>query len=147
VVTVADLGSSECLPAQVARLAAARERQVIHCWRLAQTRSNAEIIATQYATIDSNALASLVIVRDTALTWQDFPGVVRDGGNSVWRVDDEGVFSPQNFQILFVAELPHRYAVAIAWAGAEGESDQFLLADSASALRTVVQGYRYWAPD
>jgi hypothetical protein len=146
-VSVTDLGSSACLPAQLTRLAAARERQVIHCWRLAKTHSNNEIIAAQYVAIDTNALASLVIMRDSALLWQDFPGVLREDSNSVWRVDDEGRFDPHSFEILFVAEFPHAYAIAIAWGGAEGESDTFLLADSTSAFRTVVQGYRYEVPD
>src|SRR5437588_683389 len=66
---------------------------------------------------------------------------------SVWRVDDQGVFSPGDFAILFVAQLSHACVMAITWAGVEGESDELLLADSTDVFRTVTRAYRYWVPE
>lgn len=135
---------SDCSPTHASRLAAAKRRQVIHCWHIASTPTNLEVLAVQFATIDSNALASLAVVGDSSLWFQDFPAVYND--ETTWRVDDGGVFSPKDFDILFVAALPYGYVMAIAWAGAEGESCELLLADSAGAFRTLTTGYRYWAP-
>jgi hypothetical protein len=142
-VSVTPLGLSTCSPSQSSRLAASKHRQVVHCWRLAQTPIDAELLAVQFATIDSNALASLVVVRDSSLLFQDFPAVYRGPDESVWRVDDEGIFSPEAFAILFVAQLSHAYVMAITWAGAEGESDELLVSDSTDTFRTVIRDYRY----
>ena len=146
-VGVTPLGLSACSPPQASRLAAAKQRQVVHCWRFARTPRDAEVLAVQFATIDSSALASLVVVRDSSLLFQDFPAVYRGPDESVWRVDDQGVFSPGDFAILFVAQLSHACVMAITWAGVEGESDELLLADSTDVFRTVTRAYRYWVPE
>jgi hypothetical protein len=146
-VRVAPLGLAACSPSQASRLAVSRQRQVVHCWRFAQTPSDAELLAVQFATIDSNALAGLVVVRGSSLLFQDFPAVYRGPDESVWRVDDQGIFSPGDFAILFVAQFSHAYVMAITWAGAEGESDELLVADSTDMFRTVIRNYRYWVPE
>jgi hypothetical protein len=146
-VRVAPLGLLGCSPSQAAGLAVSRRRQVVHCWRFAQMAPDTELLAVQFATIDSNALAGLVVVRGRSLLFQDFPAVYRGPDQSVWRVDDEGVFSPRDFAILFVAQLSHSYVMAITWAGTEGESDELLVADSTDMFRTVTKAYRYWVPE
>jgi hypothetical protein len=133
-----------CSPAQVTRLAAAKERQVIHCWEIAAAPTELRVLAVQFANIDTSALASLAVVGDTSLVFKDFPATHSD--ESTWRVDDEGMFSPSGFEILFVARLSYGYVMAITWAGAEGESSELMLSDSASAFRTLVKAYRYWSP-
>jgi hypothetical protein len=140
-------GLSACSPSQSSRLAASKQRQVFHCWRLAQTPPDAQLLAVQFATIDSSALASLVVVRDSSLLFQDFPAVYRGPDESVWRVDDQGIFSPGDFAILFVAQLSHAYVMAVTWAGVEGESDELLRSDSTDMFHTVTKGYRYWVPE
>lgn len=134
----------DCLPAHAARLASAKRRQVIHCWHIAATPTHRDVLAVQFVSIDTNALASLAVVGDGSLVFKDFPAVYSE--ETTWRVDDGGVFSPKDFDILFVAEMPYGYVMAIAWAGAEGESCELLLADSPGAFRTLTTGYRYWAP-
>ena len=146
-VGVTPLGLSECSPPQASRLATSRRRAVVHCWRFARTAPDVELLAAQFATIDSNALASLVVVRDSSLLFQDFPAVYRGPDESVWRVDDQGVFSPGDIAILFFAQLSHADVMALTWAGAEGESDQLLLADTTNTFRTVIKDYRYWVPE
>jgi hypothetical protein len=135
---------SDCSPAYAARVATAKRRQMIHCWHIATTPAHREVLAVQFANVDTNALASLVVVGDSSLVFKDFPAVHSD--ESTWRVDDGGVFSPKDFDILFVAEMPYGYVMAIAWAGAEGESCELLIADSPGVFRTLITGYRYWAP-
>ncbi|HVH66387.1 MAG TPA: hypothetical protein VM716_00820 [Gemmatimonadales bacterium] len=114
---------------------------------MAQTTTAVDLLAAQFAAIDSSALASLVMVHDTSLLFENFPAVYRGPDESVWRVDDGGVFSPGDIQILFMAQLPRTYIMAIPWAGAEGESDQLVQADSAGAFRTILRDYRYWVPE
>lgn len=135
----------DCSPVDVSRLATAKRRQVIHCWEIAAAPSRLRVLTVQFATIDSSALASLAFVGDGSLVFKDFPAVYRGSGESTWRVDDEGVFSPSGFDILFVAAMPYGYVMAITWAGAEGESSELLLSDSTSAFRTLAKGYRYWS--
>lgn len=135
-----------CSPAQVTRLAAAKKRQVIHCWEIAAAPTELRVLAVQFANIDTSALASLAVVGDTSLVFKDFPATHDAADGGTWRVDDEGVFSPSGFDILFVARMPEGFVMAFTWAGAEGESSELLLSDSASAFRTLAQSYRYWSP-
>jgi hypothetical protein len=48
-------------------------------------------------------------------------------------------------QMLALDSLPDPSA-AFTWAGAEGESSELLLADSAGVFRTLTMGFRYWSP-
>jgi hypothetical protein len=137
---------SNCSPLQSSRLAAAKKREVIHCWHIATAPAQLEVLAVQFATIDSSALASLVVVSDSSLFFKDFPAIHNADEGSTWRVDDEGVFSPGAFDILFVASMPYGYVMAFTWAGAEGQSSELLLADSAGVFRTLTIGFRYWSP-
>lgn len=145
-VSVRPLGLPPCSRNHTDRVTATRRREVLHCWRVAEVPSEAELLAVQFATVDSSALASFVLIRDTSLRFHDFPAVYRGPDQDVWRVDDQGVFSPEDFEIVFVVPLPHAFAMAITWAGAEGGANQFLVADSADLFREVVSDYRYWAP-
>jgi hypothetical protein len=137
---------SDCSSMQISRIAAVKGRQVIHCWRIAGGPDNLEVLAVQFANIDSSALGSLAVVGDTSMSFKDFPATYRGPDESTWRVDDGGLFSPRDFEILFFATRSNRYAMAFTWAGAEGESSELLIADSAGTFRTLTKGYRYRAP-
>lgn len=137
---------ADCSSEQASRVAAAKRRQVIHCWTIASAPTHLAILAVQFADVDTAALASLAVVGDSSLFFKDFPAVRRANDESTWRVDDEGVFSPTGFDVLFVADLPDGFVFAFTWAGAEGEDSELLLADSAGNLRTLTKGYRYWSP-
>ena len=139
--------ASTCAPAQVARVTVIKAREVIRCSLIARTSNALEVLAIQFVNVDSSALASLVVVvADTSFLFRDFPAVYRNGGESTWRVDDEGVFSPKDFDVLFVDTLPYGVVMAFTWAGPEGESDELLLADSTRQFRTLHTSYRYWSP-
>ena len=124
-----------------------KKRELIRCSLIARTSNALEVLAIQFVNVDSSALASLVVVvADTSFLFRDFPAVYRNGGESTWRVDDEGVLSPTSFDVLFVAESPDGLVIAITWAGAEGEDSYLLRTDSAASLRTLSKAYRYWSP-
>ncbi len=136
----------DCSTDRASRIAAAKHRQVIHCWDIGVAPSGVEIAAAQFADIDSTALASLVVVRDSSMWFEDFPAVRHANDPSTWRVDDDGVFSPTSFDVLFVAALPDGLVIAITWAGPEGEDSYLLRSDSTPNLRTLSTAYRYWSP-
>lgn len=120
-------------------------RELLHCWQLAAAGSGTIIVAAQFVSIDTSALAALALFDGDLRLFHPFPG---HGGSddSVWRVDDGGVFDPQSLHILFAARLPQGHALAFLWAGAEGESEHLVLADSTAAAQRVISAYRYWSP-
>ena len=128
---------TDCLPAQLSRLATEKGRQVIHCWNIAAAPLDLAVLVVQFATIDSSAVGSIVVIGDSSLMFKDFPAVYRGPGESTWRVDDGGVFSPSAFDILFVAALPHGYVMAIAW----GEPR---VSHPSSCLRSLLVPFEHW---
>jgi hypothetical protein len=136
----------ECAPASVARIAAVKKREVVHCWHIADASARLAVLAVQFVAIDSNALASLVVVGDSSLLFDDFPAVSNKVEGSTWRVDDGGVFSPGDIDVLFVAAMPYGFVMATAWGGAEGESCALLVANPGGVFRGLDKGYRYQAP-
>jgi hypothetical protein len=126
---------ADCGPALGHRLMAVRHRRLRHCWPMADA-AGVRVVAAQFVPVDTIALASLVVVTATQLLFEDFPARYDGPGSTpTWRVDDEGIFSPEPFAIL------------LTWAGAEGEDAFLLVADSANAFRQVQMTYRYWSPE
>lgn len=128
-------------------LAAARGRSVLKCWPLAAIGPHVTVAAVQFANRDTSALASIVVVDHGQFLFEDFPATYRGPDNDVWRVDDGGKFSPEGFQVLFFARVRGIDIMGLTWAGSEGENAYLLVADSASAFRTVAHTYRYWVPE
>lgn len=137
--------SPACTDGQSAALARQAQRELLHCWLLATAGSGTSILAAQFVTVDTSALAALALFEDELRFFHPLPG--RGGSDDgVWRVDDGGVFDPAALRLLFAAALPQGYALAVLWAGAEGESEQLVLADSTGKTRSVITAYRYWSP-
>jgi hypothetical protein len=109
-------------------------------------RAAFDIIAVEFAAVDTNALASIVLAADSSLLFKDFPAVHQAAENSTWRVDDGGVFSAESLDILFVAPTSAGYLMATVWAGAEGDACELSVADSAASFRSLAKGYRYRSP-
>lgn len=137
--------SPACTDGQSAALARQAQRELLHCWQLATAGSHANIVAAQFVTVDTSALAALALFEGELRLFHPLPGR-GDSDDSVWRVDDGGVFDPAALRLLFAAPVPHGYALAFLWAGAEGESAQIVLADSTVTARSVIGAYRYWSP-
>ena len=135
-----------CTAADSTRIATAKKRQVEHCWRFAEATQGWYLVAAQFVRIGSDALASIVAMGDSAMLFQDFPGEYRGPDEGVWRVDDQGVFSLDGSDVLFVARFSDAFVMGLIWAGTEGESDALMVADSTDQFRQVVRSYRYWVP-
>ena len=140
------LDRAACGASQMAQLARLAGRNVVKCWRLAEIEGGSQFVAVQFIHVDTSALAAVALVRDTVLLFHALPARYSGPGESSWRVDDGGVFDPSAIRLLFTAVLPRGHAAALLWAGAEGESDELVIADSTVRTRSAVVAYRYWSP-
>ena len=116
------------------------------CWQLAGIDDGSRFLAVHFANADTSALAGVALARDSVHLFFPLPGRYDGPGGSVWRVDDGGIFDPDAIRFLFAARLPQGYAAAFLWAGAEGESEQLVVADSTPHARSALTAYRYWSP-
>jgi hypothetical protein len=125
----------------------AKHRAVVSCRLLGTGQDRISIAAVQFATIDTSALASIVVRDGNHIRFQDFAATYTGPEESTWRVDDGGVFEASGFRILWVARVRGVLVLAMSWAGEEGENAYLLAADSAGQFRTVSHTYRYWVPE
>jgi hypothetical protein len=125
----------------------AKDRAVESCRPLGTGRNGISIAAVQFVTIDTSALASIVVRDGNHSRFQDFPATYRGPEESTWRVDDGGVFDASGFRVLLAARVRGILVLAMSWAGEEGENAYLLAADSAGQFRTVIHSYRYWVPE
>lgn len=136
-----------CSARQTALLEVAASRKVVQCWRIEALGRRAETVAAQFATIDTSALAALAIVDDSVRLFHTFPANYAGPDADVWRVDDQGVFAPETLNTLFIARTVGTYVFAFSWAGSEGESSTFVVADGSRTTRELARAYRYWVPN
>lgn len=140
-------GGEECGAGVARRAAQAKGRAVQDCRPFATTPSGAEIDAVRFATVDTSALASLVLADSVRLLFADFPARYSGPDQDVWRVDDGGKFPTEGFDILFLGRRGGHAVVGLTWMGSEGQDAFLFVADSADALRVVTMSYRYLAPN
>jgi hypothetical protein len=133
-----------CPPDWVRSLSTAKRQEVAKCWPVATGPGGVQILAAQFVPQRDSVLASFVLMDRTTLLFEDFPAAYRGPGESTWRVDDEGIFYPESFNVLWLSRVRGTWVMALTWAGAEGEDADLLAADSAHAFRTVTSSYRYW---
>jgi hypothetical protein len=138
--------SSACSPSVRQDLAAIKQRSLLNCWPMASVQPSIQVVAAEFAHVDRSALASIVLVTNSGLLFQDFPATYSGPEGDTWRADDGGVFSPEGFSVLFLCQVRGVYVMALTWAASEGENAYLLVADSADAFRTVSHAYRYWVP-
>ena len=67
-------------------------------------------------------------------------------GEDLWRVDDGGVLSPRGIEIVCVLQRRNWYALATAWAGAEGRLLSLWISDGNERFTKVLNDYWYQAP-
>jgi hypothetical protein len=125
-------------------LAAAKGRQVTKCWFLGVGPESVQLLAAQFAPRDTTILASLVVIDGTKFLFKDFPAKYEPDPQSTWRVDDQGIFSPHDFTILFLSHPRGAWVMGLTWAGEEGEDSYLLVTDSSNVFQEVTQDYRYW---
>jgi hypothetical protein len=143
---VRPIAEAACQRGDAASLAQIAGRAVVRCAYLGEVTWGGKLVAAQFATIDTSALAAVGLVEDSVLLYYALPAHYRGPDDSTWRVDDGGVFDPEAIRVLFIARLPQGYSAAFVWAAAEGEIDKVVLTDSTVHARTLVTGYRYWSP-
>ena len=77
----------------------------------------------------------------------DFPAEYKGEGEDLWRVDDEGVFSPGSYVVPFVLRRGSSYVVPVEWRGSEGVSVSLFVSDGEmQPARQVLRDYWYRAP-
>jgi hypothetical protein len=141
-------GAAKCLPAWVQALSVAQHRDVTHCWPMAAASESIALIAAQFAPANDSILASIVLIESARLFFLNFPAEYREPAtDSRWRVDDQGIFHPEDFQILFLARRGAGWIIALTWAGAEGENAYVEVSDASKTFRDVTQSYRYMVPE
>lgn len=128
--------------ADISRIEAARKFKVQSSWNLASAGTDATIALVQFSPKRNTNIASLVLITKKHIVFEDYRGNTRDS-NSVWRVDDGGIFNPRDFQILAAFRTSSGFEIIRAWAGPEGESSALLREEGAKFL-TVITQYRYW---
>ena len=133
-----------CDPADSARITQAKTRRVVSCRRLATVGSGASVLSAEFEPQGDSSLASLVLTDSATLTFVDFAAENRPE-DGTWRVGDGGEFYPDDFHLLLVIDAPGAKAMALTWAGEEGESSMLEVALAGTAgFEEVVRGYRYW---
>jgi hypothetical protein len=139
-------GAATCTDAERGLLEAAKQRPVSLCKRMASIDSLTVILGAQFRPRGDSALASVALASADTVTWLDFHATFA-GEDDAWRVGDMGVFHPEDFAVLFVVLGPRWRAIALTWAGEEGESIRLAAAaDEARTFEDVVTAYRYWVP-
>ena len=133
---------AKCTEAEQRRVAALRERRIESCWSIAAEH----VMIVQYARIQKDALASLVVLTPAAPITIDFPATFRSAGEDLWRVDDGGVFSPEGINVAFVLRRDGVYLVGLDWRGAEGSFLPLYAAVPGGSAQKVLADYWYRAP-
>jgi hypothetical protein len=124
------------------RVEALRKLTIKSSWNLASLGSDATIALVQFFPEGNSNIASLVLVTKEHIVFEDYAGNAKSA-NSVWRVDDGGVFNPRDFQILAAFRSPQGFELIRAWAGPEGENSALLREDGGKFLK-ILEQYRYW---
>jgi hypothetical protein len=137
--------AAACASRMGRRLASLRGRPVVNCWVLAGLEENGQIVLAEFARRGKEALASAVLMEGDRSVFADFTAEYRGEGQDVWRVDDEGVLSPADFNVMFVLERGAFRALAINWSGAEGANLSLFVADRQGRFAAVIKDYWYQA--
>ena len=122
------------------------KRKVIKSgWQIGKTDDGIILGLVLFQPGKDTALASLVLIKNELLIVEDYPGNLKDE-YSVWRVDDNGEFSPQSINVIALFYSPNGYEIARTWAGEEGENAAFLI-QNGNIFRPVKEYYRYWVAE
>ncbi|MRN52617.1 hypothetical protein [Paenibacillus monticola] len=124
----------------------AKGREVLHLWKLADVSVEQELFLVQFVKQDDNMLFCLVLKDSNGLVFADYPAVLQDDGNSVWRVDDGGEVTPEMFSLLFAAQTANGLVLGLEWWGAEGVNTFLLHKDGVSFNEMDIQYSRYTSP-
>jgi hypothetical protein len=134
-----------CDSSENRRLASIRMRGVIRCWTIIQLPAEATITVVEFAHVGDSALGSMVVNNDRSSVFADYPAQYR-AGEDVWRVDDKGVLSPNDFNVVAVIRRANGYALAVSWSGSEGDLLSLFVPAEGEQLNEVINQFWYRAP-
>ena len=126
-------------------VAESKNREIRRHWLLASFSPNGFVYLYEFVPQGTSYLASIALFDHSEFVTVDYPAE-RVDSISVWRVDDEGKFCGECFEILFVMKGDSGYGIAINWLAFEGESLELLWSDGTRGFSTVLSSYRFWAP-
>jgi hypothetical protein len=135
-----------CSAELVQRIADLRERAVVRSWILARLGTDRLVVLLEFEPRGTQALGSLAIVSADAIGFNDYPAEVEKEGDSVYRVDDEGVMSPEGFEVLFAYRKGQSEMLGISWGSTESLALSLFQWTGGPVLKELVTGNRYVAP-
>lgn len=137
---------SPCDTATRERLTSARGREVSACWLKAVEGGDRRLVLVEFARQGADLLVSLGLLAPAGLAFHDYPARWNEEQISCWRVDDGCRLDPHAFSVLFAYRTAAgRHGLALAWGGPEGQNLE-LIETEGTAFRTLLEGYRDWAP-
>jgi hypothetical protein len=137
---------TECTAQERQRVAAVRDRPMKGCWSVGAVQSGGLVVVAEYARVQRDALASLIVLTDRRRAVVDFPAEFRGDGEDLWRADDGGEFSPDGFVVPFVVVRDATMLVPVLWHGAESLAVSLHVADGSAPSRALIADSWYRAP-
>ena len=132
--------------AQRSRFAAERDRLVLNCWPLARLGANKQVALLEFERRGKDALAALVLVDGARSVFLDYPAEYKKEGESLWRVDDDGTFSPDGIKIICALQRGNVFTIATGWDGVEGKLLQLWTSNTQDRFTKLLNDYWYQAP-
>jgi hypothetical protein len=105
-----------------------------------------QVALLEFERLEKSALASVVLVDGPRTFFADYPAEFLGAGQDLWRVEDNGVLSPDRFEIVCALQRGDRYALGIAWGGVEGKTLSLWVSEGSNRFTEVVSDYWYQAP-
>jgi hypothetical protein len=136
-----------CTAAEQLRVQSLRERRVQACWALGTLQPRGGIAAVEWARLDTDALASIIINFDGRAMAIDLPAKFTRAGEDLWRVDDEGKFGGDGITIPFLIRRGGVFTIPMRWNGAESVSLSLFVSDETGGrTRQILSDNWYRAP-
>lgn len=125
------------------RLESDKGRSIKNSKGLIQTEKGGRVFLVEFERQEQQAFAVLAFIYKDRIVYKDFPAEYDPQGT--WRVDDEGEFGMEYFNILGIFESPAGLEVVTEWLSTEGYYIQFLT-EKEGALLEADDFYRYSSP-
>ncbi|RUT48087.1 hypothetical protein EJP82_02800 [Paenibacillus anaericanus] len=110
----------------LSQLQAIHDRKIEQAWTLAEIEDTDELYLVHFETVGEEHLFSLVLKRGDKFIVKDYPETQKET-TSVWRVDDGGEISADNFSMMFAVNTSDGILLSLNWWGFEGVNSIFLL--------------------
>lgn len=127
------------------QLAALHDRKIEQAWTLAEIKGTDGLYLVHFERADDEYLFSLVLKRGEKFIIKNYPATQKEP-TSVWRVDDGGEVSSDNFSMMFAANTSDGILLSLNWWGAEGVNSLFLLENDLVLQELETRYGRYTSP-